>query len=54
MTRKFLVSPDITQSIVGIGALARMGMAIDCASREHIKNRTSNILLCAIMIGEKN
>ena len=53
MTMEFLVSPDITPPIVGIGALARMGMIIDCASRQHINNRTANILLCAVVIGEK-
>ena len=51
---EFLVSPDVTRPIVGIGALASMGMSIDCASRELINNRTGDILLCTVVIGEKN
>ena len=51
---EFLVSPDVTRPIVGIGALASMGMSIDCASRELINNKTGDILLCTVVIGEKN
>ena len=51
---EFLVSPDVTKPIVGIGALASMGMSIDCATRELINNRTGDILLCTVVIGEKN
>ena len=51
---EFLVSPDVMRPIVGIGALASMGMSIDCASRELINSKTGDILLCTVVIGEKN
>ena len=54
MMTEFLVSPDVTRPIVGIGALASIGMSIDCDSRELFNNRTGDILLCTVVIGEKN
>ena len=47
-----LVSPDVTLPIVGLGALARMGMSIDCASRELISNRTGDMLLCTVDVAK--
>ena len=54
VTTEFLVSPDVTRPIIGIGALARMDLTIDCASREIVNNRTGDILLCTVVVAEKN
>ena len=53
MTTEFFVSPYVTRPIVGVGALATMGMTIDCASRGIINNRTEGILLCTVAFAEK-
>ena len=54
VTTEFLVSPDVTRPIIGIGALPKMGLTIDCAAREIVNNETGDIFLCTVVTSEKN
>ena len=54
VTTEFLVSLEVTQPIIGIGALARVDLTIDCASQEIMNNKTRDILLCTVVVAEKN
>ena len=48
------MSPDVSRPIVGLNMLGRMGLSINYALREIINIETKDILLCIVVVLEKN
>ena len=51
---EFLVSPDISRPIVGMPALKKRGLCINCGEHEIFNPMTGDIILCSAVTEEKN